>query len=100
MATQNELEVLLENASEQELAILAFHGCQYAETHPEMSKSDIQEWGGFMSLIAIEAERRKIEPLWRKAKRFTVRNSGTFKEIGKIAAGVALGIFVGDSLTS
>ena len=40
----------------------------------------------------------EIEPLWRKAKRFAVRNSGIFKEIGKVAAGVALGVLVGDSL--
>ncbi len=100
MVTQRDIETLLENASEQELNYLAYSGCQYASEHPNMPQREQQEWGCFMSLVAVEAERRRIEPLWRKAKRLAVRNSGTFKEIGKIAAGIGLGILVGDSLTS
>jgi hypothetical protein len=99
MATQRDVEMLLENASEQELNYLVYCGSQYAADHPGMPQHELQEWDCFMYMIAVEAERRKVEPLWRKAKRFAVRNSGTFKEIGKVAAGVALGIVVGDSLT-
>jgi hypothetical protein len=99
MATQRDVEMVLENASEDELTVLAYGGCQYANEHPNMPQLERQQWGCYMGMIAVEAERRKIEPLWRKAKRFAVRNSGTFKEIGKIAAVVTLGVVVGRSLT-
>lgn len=99
MATQAELEMILENASEDELTYFAYCGCQYAEAHPDMPVQEQQGWGWYMSMIAVEAERRKVEPLWRKAKRFAVRNSGAFKEIGKIAAGVVMGVIISDSLT-
>jgi hypothetical protein len=100
MVTQRDIAKLLENASEQELNHLAYSGCEYAMQHPDMAQQERHEWACFMNLVAIEAGQREIEPLWRKARRFAVRNSGTFKEIGKVAAGVALGILVGDSLTS
>lgn len=100
MATQMDFETALENASEQELLSVAHCGCLYAADHPSMADQELQEWGSLMSAIAVEVERRKVEPLWRKAKRFAVRNSGTLKEIGKIAAGAAIGVSVGNSLTN
>lgn len=100
MVTHRDVEKLLENASEQELNYLAYSGCEHAMQHPDMAQRERHEWACFMNSVAIEAERRKIEPLWRKAKRFAARNSGTFKEIGKVAAGVALGVLIGDSLSS
>ena len=100
MTTLKKLAEMLENSSEDELTGLAYGGYQFAEAHPDLSVQEQQLWGWFMSMIAVEAECRKIEPLWRKAKRFAVRNSGTFKEIGKVAAGVALGVLICDDLTS
>lgn len=53
-----------------------------------------------MMLIMIQMEyyKRQTEPLWRKAQRFTIRNSETLKEIGAIAACVGAGIILGQSL--
>ncbi len=52
-----------------------------------------------LSMLAVEHDRRQVEPLWRKAQRFAIRNSETFKQVGKIAAcigaGAALGGFGG-----
>lgn len=45
-----------------------------------------------------EYELRQIEPLWRKAERFAIRNSETFKEVGKIAACIGAGVILGQSL--
>ncbi len=98
MTSATELETALANASEEELRYLAVLGCQQAVEQPHMTEHEALAWGRTMTMIAAEAERRKIEPLWRKARRFAVRNSDTLKEVGKVAAGVALGIFVGDTL--
>ena len=49
-------------------------------------------------LIENEQKIRQIEPLWRKAKRFAMRNSSTLKEIGKITACAGAGIILGQSL--
>ena len=52
MATQKELELLLENASEEELACLAYCGCQYVMENPKMPKAEGREWASLMTLIA------------------------------------------------
>jgi len=96
MITQNELERIISIASEQELEYLAFQACNYAASHPEMPEEEQVECVCFISMIAIEAELRQVEPLWRKAKRLVLRNSNTLKLVGKIAAGVTIGVFVGD----
>ncbi len=54
--------------------------------------------GIMLMMLAREYQLRQIEPLWRKAQRFAIRNSETFKEIGKIAACVGAGIVLGQSL--
>ena len=51
-----------------------------------------------LMMLAGEYQLRQIEPLWRKAQRFAIRNSETFKEIGKIAACVGVGVILGQSL--
>ncbi len=45
-----------------------------------------------------ELDLREVEPLWRKARRFAVRNSQTFKQVGKIAACIGAGVLLGVSL--
>lgn len=98
MATQNDIEKLLSIASEQELEYWAYQICNYATGHPEMSDEE-QLFGAYMlHLIAVEAERRQVEPLWRKAKRFAVRNSQMFKQVGKVAACIGAGLILGVSL--
>jgi len=54
--------------------------------------------GIMLMMLAREYQLRQIEPLWRKAQRFAIRNSETFKEIGKIAACVGVGVLLGQSL--
>ncbi len=51
-----------------------------------------------LMMLGREYELRQVEPLWRKAQRFAIRNSETFKEIGKIAACVGAGVILGQSL--
>ena len=51
-----------------------------------------------LMLLGREHELRQVEPLWRKAERFAVRNSQTFKQIGKIAACIGAGVILGKSL--
>lgn len=98
MATQNDIEQSLSIASEQELEYWAHQICNYAMSHPEMSDEE-QLCGAYMlHLIAEEAERRQVEPLWRKAKRFAVRNSQAFKQVGKVAACIGAGVILGISL--
>ena len=41
---------------------------------------------------------RQIEPLWRKAKRVTIRNAANIAKIGKITACLGLGMLIGSSL--
>lgn len=51
-----------------------------------------------LMMLGREYELRQVEPLWRKAQRFAVRNSDILKEIGKIAACVGAGVLLGQSL--
>ena len=51
-----------------------------------------------LMMLAREHELRQVEPLWRKAKRFAVRNSNAFKQVGKIAACIGVGVLLGASL--
>lgn len=51
-----------------------------------------------LSMLAREYQLREIEPLWRKARRFAIRNSGAIKEVGKIAACIGVGVLLGVSL--
>lgn len=54
--------------------------------------------GFLLSMLTTEHDLRQIEPLWRKAQRFAIRNSETFKEVGKIAACIGAGAILGISL--
>jgi hypothetical protein len=49
-------------------------------------------------MLVKELDIREVEPFWRKAKRFAIRNSGTIKEVGKIAACIGAGVLLGVSL--
>lgn len=49
-------------------------------------------------MLGTEYQLRQVEPLWRKARRFAIRNSDTFKQVGKIAAGIGAGVILGVSL--
>lgn len=53
--------------------------------------------GIMLMMLAREYEMRQIEPLWRKAQRFAIRNSETFKRVGKIAACIGAGVILGSA---
>jgi hypothetical protein len=54
--------------------------------------------GVMVMMLAEEYKLRQVEPLWRKAKRFAIRNSQTLKQVGKVAACIGAGVFLGVSL--
>ena len=56
---------------------------------------DVEIIGVMLMMLAGEYELRQVESLWRKAKRFGIRNSGT---IVKVAAGIGAGVLLGVSL--
>jgi hypothetical protein len=98
MATQNDVKYVLENATEAELNVMGnatYHGLQ---NDSSMNPDERQFCECFLFMIASELERRTVEPLWRKAKRFAVRNSATIKEVGKVAACLGVGAILGVSL--
>lgn len=64
---------------------------------PEDS-SDTEIVGVMLMMLAEEHKLRQVEPLWRKAKRFAVRNSNAFKQVGKVAACIGAGVILGVSL--
>lgn len=59
---------------------------------------EVEIVGIMLMMLAREYEMRQIEPLWRKAQRFAIRNSETFKQVGKIAACIGAGVILGVSL--
>ncbi len=73
--------------------ILLLRGLSYEES------PDAETVAVMLMLLGREHDLRQVEPLWRKAQRFAIRNSETFKKVGKIAAcigaGAALGGFGG-----
>jgi hypothetical protein len=54
--------------------------------------------GVMLLMLFMEYQLRQVEPLWRKARRFAIRNSDTFKEVGKVAAFIGIGAILGVSL--
>ena len=58
---------------------------------------DVEIIGVMLMMLAGEYGLRQVEPLWRKAQRFAVRNSDTFKQVGKIAAFIGAGVILGKS---
>ena len=63
---------------------------ELSENSPELEMV-----GAMLSMLMRELQLREVEPLRRKAKRFAVRNSQTFKEVGKVAACIGVGVGVG-----
>jgi len=54
--------------------------------------------GIMLIMLAREYQLRQIEPLWRKAQRFAIRNSETLKQIGTVATCIGAGVILGQSL--
>jgi hypothetical protein len=50
------------------------------------------------TLASQEFALRQIEPFWRKAKRFALRNAANITKIGRIAACLGLGVLLGMSI--
>lgn len=67
------------------------------ENIPEDSP-EAETFGIMLMMLGREHELRQIEPLWRKAKRFAIRNSESFKQVGKVAACIGAGAILGISL--
>ena len=99
MATVREIENLLESASETELNVLGDSICIDLRNNPRLTTEEQEFSKCFLFMISSELERRPIEPLWRKTKRFAVRNSGTIKEVGKVAACLGVGALIGIDLS-
>jgi len=55
---------------------------------------DLEVLGAMFVLLGMEYQLRQVEPLWRKAQRFAIRNSGT---IVKVAACIGAGVILGAS---
>ena len=91
MATQNGLQQIVSLVSDQELKVLALNGRNYAANHPDMTEEEQRVWHWVMATLAAEAQRRKIEPPWRKATRFARQNSDALQLVGVTAAVVAIG---------
>jgi hypothetical protein len=68
-----------------------------AQRLPENS-CEFQELCMMLAMLISERQLREIEPLWRKARRFAMRNSRTITELGKIAACIGAGVILGVSL--
>ena len=66
--------------------------------HQTEGTQDFDMVNTMMLMLIRERSLREVEPLWRKAKRFAIRNSGTIKEVGKIAACIGAGVLLGVSL--
>ena len=75
-------------------------GAYMAKTSEHLSENtpEFEALAVMLSMLMYELHLRQIEPLWRKAKRFAIRNSGAIKEAGKIAACIAAGVLLGASL--
>ncbi len=99
MATVKEIERVLEIASEAELNIFGDAIYGDLQNNPNMRNDEQEVCKIFLVLISSELDRRPIEPLWRKAKRFAVRNSATIKEVGKVAACLGVGALIGVDLS-
>ena len=100
MATQNDMKYVLENATEAELNVMGNATYYDLQNNPSMKQDEQEFCQCFLYMIVSELQRRSIEPLWRKAKRFAVRNSATIKEVGKVAACLGIGALIGVDLSN
>jgi hypothetical protein len=80
-------------------------GMVIALQHVSEDSPEFMVLSTMLTMLAREHQLREIEPLWRKAKRltirssativeFTTRNSDTIKEVGAIAALIGAGALV------
>ena len=90
---QRLLELAPTNMLEQEAEVLF----TVLEHQPE-GTPDFEMANSMIVMLMMERSLREVEPLWRKAKRFAIRNSSTIKEVGKIAACIGAGVLLGVSL--
>ncbi len=95
--TREEYEIFLSLAPTSVLEQLGDNLLQEAQKLPEGS-AELEILEAMFAMLYMEYQRRQVEPLWRKAKRLALRNSDTIKLIGKIAAGVAVGVLVGETI--
>jgi hypothetical protein len=84
----------LEIAPSQVLQSIAVRMAQEAENLSE-DTPEFQGLAAMFSMLLYECRLREIEPLWRKARRFAMRNSDAIKEVGKIAACIGAGVLLG-----
>jgi hypothetical protein len=99
MTPQNQLGTMLECASKQELTQMIALGVTELNHNQNLSKEDRFCLEALTFMAAVETESRGTEPLWRKTKRFVNRNADVIKDIGKIAAGVTVGVVLGGSIS-
>ncbi|HIJ71872.1 MAG TPA: hypothetical protein HPP87_10990 [Planctomycetes bacterium] len=95
--TLEKYQMFLALAPTNMLKELVVHLLSAVQKYPDNSpESDCVAMMYFM--LVKELDMREVEPLWRKAKRFAIRNSSTIKEVGKIAACIGAGVLLGVSL--
>ena len=95
--TREEYEIFLSLAPTSVLEQVGDNIVTEAQKLPEGS-AELEVLEAMFVMLYIEYQRRQVEPLWQKAKRLALRNSDTIKLIGKIAAGVAFGIVIGEKI--
>lgn len=95
--TREEYEKFLNLAPTSVLEQVGDNMIAEAQKFPEGS-AELEALGAMFVMLGMEYQLRQVEPLWRKAQRFAIRNSGTIKEVGKIAACIGAGVLLGVSL--
>lgn len=63
--------------------------------HLSENAPEFEAIAAMLAMLFYEIQLRQIEPLWRKAKRFAIRNSGAIKKAGEIVACIGVGVFLG-----
>jgi hypothetical protein len=94
LMTLEQYQTFLEKAPSQVLQAVAMRMAQRAENLSE-DTPEFQAIAAMFLMLNYEFQLRQVEPLWRKAKRFAIRNSDTIKEVGKIAACIGVGVLLG-----
>jgi hypothetical protein len=77
--------------------VLQETGAYIAKTSEHLSENapEFEALAAMLAMLFYEIQLRQVEPLWRKAKRFAIRNSVAIKEAGKIAACIGVGVLLG-----
>lgn len=95
--TREEYEVFLSLAPTSILEQVGNHLSKEIDRLPEDSPESAL-LAVMLLMLVTEYQARQVEPLWRKAQRFAIRNSNTLKQVGKVAACIGVGVFLGVSL--